>query len=109
MSLSGYFEYLGLYYGSMTIINSFILSVRGYFLYFFQTPVLIKGLKQIFKMKSGHKYFSVTYMCIWPRAMNETIVKINKTTRPTILNNFSNRCQFYFGVLLKNGKIGPRA
>ena len=44
-------------------------------------------------------------MYIWPRAMNKTIVKINKTT--TILNIFSNCCQFYFGVLLKNGKIGP--
>ena len=67
---------------------------------------MIKGLKKIFKMKSGQKYFSVTYMCIWPRAMNKTIVKISKTT--TILNNFSNCCQFYFGVLLKNGEIGPR-
>ena len=61
----------------------------------------------MFKMKSGHNYLSVTYMCIWPRAMTKTIVKINKTT--TILNNFSNCCQFYFGVLLKNSKIGPRA
>ena len=58
-------------------------------------------------MKSGHKYFSVTYMYIWPRAMTKTIVKINKTT--TILNNFSNCCQFYFSGLLKNGKTGPRA
>ena len=65
-----------------------------------------KGLKKIFKMKSGLKYFSVTYMCIWQRAMNITIVKISKTT--TILNNVSNCCHFYFGVLLKNGKIGPR-
>ena len=72
----------------------------------FLAPVLIKGLKKIFKMKSGQKYFSVTYMCIWPRAMNKTIVKISRTT--TILNNFSNCCQFYFGVLLKNGEIGPR-
>ena len=47
-------------------------------------------------------------MCrpIWPRAMNKTIVKISKTT--TILNNFSNCCQFYFGVLLKNSTIGIR-
>ena len=47
----------------------------------------------------------MTYMCIWPRAMTKTIVKINKTT--TILNNFSICCEFYFSVLLKNGKIGP--
>ena len=40
-------------------------------------------------------------------AMNKTIVKINKTI--TILNNFSNCCQFCFAVLLKNGKLGPRA
>ena len=39
--------------------------------------------------------------------MNKTLVKINKTT--TILNNFLNCSQFNFGVLLKNGKIGPRA
>ena len=58
-------------------------------------------------IKGWHKYFSVTYMCIWPRAMTKTIVKINKTT--TISNNFSNCCQVYFGVLLKNGKIGPMA
>ena len=68
--------------------------------------VLIKELIKIFKMKSVQKCFSVTYMCIWPRAMNKTIVKISKTV--TILNNFSNCCQFYFGVLLKNGKTGPR-
>ena len=67
---------------------------------------LIKGLNKIFKNKSGHKYFSVTYMYKWPRAMTKTIVKINKTT--TILNIFSNCCQFYFSVFLKNGKIGPR-
>ena len=66
----------------------------------------MKRLKKIFKMKFGHKYFSVTYMCIWQRAINKTIVKISKTT--TIFNNLSNCCQFYFGVLLKNGKIGPR-
>ena len=54
---------------------------------------------KIFKMQSGFKYFSVTYMCIWPRAMNKTIVIISKTT--TILDYFSNCCQFYFGVLLK--------
>ena len=76
-------------------------------MFFFQAPVLIKGLKKIFNMKSEHKYFSVTYMCIWPRAMTKAILKINKTT--TILNNFSNCCQVYFNVLLKNGKIGPRA
>ena len=51
---------------------------------------MIKGLKKIFKMKSGHEYFSVTFMCIWQRSMNKTIVKISKTT--TILNNFSNCC-----------------
>ena len=75
----------------------------------FWAPVLIKGLKKLFKKKSGHKYFLVglIYMCIWPRAMNKAIVKISKTT--TILNNFSNCCQFYSGVLLKNGKICPRA
>ena len=56
--------------------------------------------------ESGHKYFSVTYMCIWPTVMNKTIGKISETT--TILNNFSNCCQFYFGVLVRNGKIGPR-
>ena len=66
-----------------------------------------KRVEKIFKMKSGHKYFSVTYMCIWPRAMNKTKVKISKTA--TILINFTNCCQFHFGVLLKNGKIGPRA
>ena len=38
--------------------------------------------------------------------LNKTIEKISKTT--TILNIFSNCCQFYFGVVLKNGKIGPR-
>ena len=67
---------------------------------------MIKGLGKKLKIKSGHKYFSVTYMCIWLTAMNKTIMKINKTT--TILNNFSNCFQFYFSVLLKNGKIGPR-
>ena len=61
----------------------------------------MKGLKKIFKMTSRHKYFSVTYMCIWPRAMTKTIVKLNKST--TILNNFSNCCQFYLCVL---GKVG---
>ena len=76
-------------------------------MFFFQAPVLIKGLKKIFEMKSRQKYFSVTYMCIWPRAMTKTIVKFNRTT--TILLNFSNCCKFYFSVLLKNGKIGPRA
>ena len=75
--------------------------------YFFQVPVLIKGLKKIFKIKYGQKYFSVTYMCKWPRAMTKTIVKINKTT--TILNIFLNCCESYFSVLLKNGKICPRA
>ena len=34
-------------------------------------------------------------------------MKINKT--PTILINFSNCCQFYFSVRLKNVKIGPGA
>ena len=67
---------------------------------------MIKELKKVFKMKSGHKYFSVTYMYIIYRAMTKPIVKINKST--TILNNFSNGCQFYIGVLLKNGKIDPR-
>ena len=38
--------------------------------------------------------------------MSKIIVKISRTV--TILNNFSNCCQFHFGVLLKNGKIGPR-
>ena len=76
-------------------------------MFFFYAPVLIKGLKKIFNMKSGHKYFSVTYMCIWPRAMTKAILKINKFT--TILNYFSNCCQFYFGVLLENDKIGPKA
>ena len=66
--------------------------------------VLIKGLKKIFKIKYVQKYFPVTYMCIWPRAMTKAIAKINKTT--TILNIFSNCCEFYFSVLLKNGKIG---
>ena len=61
---------------------------------------MIKGLKKILKIKSRHKYFSVTYICIWPRFMTKTIVKINKTT--TILNNFSN-C--YFSVILKTVKL----
>ena len=69
--------------------------------------VSLKGLKKILKMKSGHKYFSVIYMCIWSRAMTKTIGKINKTT--TISNTFSNGCKFYFSVLLKNDKIGLRA
>ena len=51
-------------------------------------------------------FYKQTYMCIWQRAMKKTILKIIKTT--TILNNFSNCCQFYLSVLLKNGKIGPR-
>ena len=67
---------------------------------------MIRELKEIFKMKSGHKYFSVTNMYIWPRAMTKPIMKIDKST--TILNIFLNDCQFYFDVLLKNGKIGPR-
>ena len=42
----------------------------------------------MFKIKFGHNYFSVTYMCIWPRAMTKTIAKINKST--TILKKISN-------------------
>ena len=39
--------------------------------------------------------------------MTKTILKIKKTA--TTLNNFSNCCQVYFGVLLKNDKICPMA
>ena len=46
-------------------------------------------------------------LCIWPMTLDKTMVKISKTI--TILNIFSKCCQFYFGVLLKNGKIGCRA
>ena len=66
---------------------------------FFSGARIDKRVEKIFKMTSGHKYFSVTYMCIWPRAMTKIILKINKST--TILKKNSNCCKFYFGVILK--------
>ena len=56
-----------------------ISKLDTYFIMFlFHAPVLLKGLKKNIQNEIWAKYFSVTYMRIWPTAMNETIVKIRK-------------------------------